>query len=102
MGSSWRRELSKLLLPERNPEVINSLARMDKEKRALLEQAARCRSAADDIGHHNEAATKLTRMAMEYESRAAGLEEARLKAELPGRRRRANWVHAKASTLSKS
>jgi hypothetical protein len=100
-GSSWR-EPSKLLLVVRNSEVISSLARMDKEKRALLEQAARCRSAADDMDYHNEAAKKLTQMAMEYESRAAGLEEARLRAELPGRRRRAKWVHAKASTRSKS
>jgi hypothetical protein len=59
---------------------------MDKEERALVEQAARCRNAANDIGHHPKAAKRLRKMAMEYELRAAGLEDqkARLKA---GRRR---------------
>jgi hypothetical protein len=70
---------------------------MDKEKRALLEQAARCRSAADEIDHHPKAAKKLNQKATEYESRAAGLEEARRKAELSGRRRRAKLVQANAS-----
>ena len=67
---------------------------MDKEKRALTEQAARCRNAANDVDHHPKAAKKLKKMAMEYEMRAARLEEARLTAELPGRiRQRLKSVH---------
>jgi len=37
---------------------------MDKEKRALLEQAARCRSAAVDFSHRHKAAKKLKKMAV--------------------------------------
>jgi len=79
-------EISKLASATSNPSV--RLLAMDKEKRALLEQAARCRSAAVDFSHRHKAAKKLKKMAVDYESRAAGLEEARLKAELPGRIRR--------------
>jgi hypothetical protein len=40
---------------------------MDKGKRALLEQAAHCHKAADDMDSHLKAAKKLKQMAMEYE-----------------------------------
>jgi len=59
---------------------------MDKEKRALVEQAARCRNAANEIGHHPEAAKKLRKMAIEYESRAAGLEDQRTRLKASRRR----------------
>jgi hypothetical protein len=60
---------------------------MDKEKRALVEQAARCRIAAADIGHHPKAANRLRKMAMEYESRAAGLDDQRARLTASRRRR---------------
>ena len=45
------------------------------EKSALLDQAARCRRAAQTIGEH-KAATRLVEQAKEYEERAASLASA--------------------------
>src|ERR1700759_2634690 len=50
---------------------------MDKEKAALLEQADRCRRAANQIEWHRESAERLRTMAAHYESQAAQLEDQR-------------------------
>lgn len=43
----------------------------EKERTALLEQAARCRGVAAEIDQHRKAAERLIAMAIEYEKRAA-------------------------------
>jgi hypothetical protein len=43
----------------------------EKERIALLEQAARCRCVAAEIDQHRKAAKRLIMMATEYEKRAA-------------------------------
>jgi hypothetical protein len=89
-------------LEKRNSKAIISLIGMDKEKRALVEQAARYRNAAEDIDCHPEAVKRLRKMAREFESRAAGLEEARFKAELPRRIRRGPKSNQEKAALTRS
>lgn len=62
---------------------------MNKEKRALLDHAERCRRIADELTHA-EAALRLRSMADEYEARAASVEaqDADLSSRLQARKKR--------------
>jgi hypothetical protein len=54
--------------------VIEPLSGVDRERRALLDHAARCRRVAAETTSHAGAASRLRTMAEEYEARAQRLE----------------------------
>jgi hypothetical protein len=58
-------------LQPKRPLAACYIQMKEKERTALLEQAARCRGVAAEIDQHRKAAERLIAMAIEYEKRAA-------------------------------